>query len=90
MKSSADSLIVMFRESGLIDDSQWKKYVGSFTSSGKQIGDVVQQEISLATVKDLFFAEIHLPFGKRKGASVSAALSRASWAATARSRASST
>jgi type IV pilus assembly protein PilB len=75
MRCSFDSLIVMFRESGLIDDSQWKRYVGSFTSSGKQFADVVQQEISLATVKDLLFSEIHLPFSKPKGSGVSAALS---------------
>ncbi len=65
MEATFDRVAMLFKESNLVREEQWKNYF-RMSNSSKDIIDVLQQDVSLATFKDLIFAEIPTPFSKAR------------------------
>jgi len=65
MDASFDRVALLFRECEFVPEEQWKTYFRT-ASSSKDILDVLQQEVSLSSLKDLMFAEISLPFSRHR------------------------
>ncbi|MCX7016169.1 MAG: GspE/PulE family protein [Candidatus Sumerlaeota bacterium] len=66
MKITRERLAILLRESGLLTDEQWNRYVHSLRGS-RALWEALNQDVSLGAFKDLLFAEIPLPFlGRRQ------------------------
>ncbi len=79
MKTTSARLALLFREAGLIDETQWKTYVAKKRpGEGKQLGAILKSDaLSLQTYRDLLMLEIKLPFSRKQDQEIEKVLSEA-------------
>ncbi|MFH0793558.1 MAG: GspE/PulE family protein [bacterium] len=66
MKDDSMRLALLLRGAGLVDDASWKKYL-QYHGGSTPLGEVLKQEVSLETFKNLFNIDIKLPFSGESG-----------------------
>ena len=76
MKTTSARLALLFREAGLINETQWKTYVAKKRpGEGKQLGAILKSDaLSLQTYRDLL---TKFPFGRKQDQEIEKVLSEA-------------
>ncbi|MCX8037413.1 MAG: GspE/PulE family protein [Candidatus Sumerlaeia bacterium] len=78
MKTSGPRLALLFRQAGLLAESDWQKRFAAKSAQSKSLKEILLQDVSWQTFADLAMLEIRLPSRKsRAEAALPAALTQA-------------